>query len=63
MGMPADVPGRPDQGDGHFLGNVERLDEQMLAALQTHGMVDEQVGKSVETGIVHGSGSLVIEIT
>ncbi len=53
MGVATHGPGGPDEGDGHFLGDVEGFDEDMFAGLEAGGVVDEEFGEGVYSGIVH----------
>ncbi len=47
--------GRPDEGDAHFVGYVEELDEHVLALSQLGRVADENAGELIETRVVHGS--------
>ena len=45
---------RADEGDRHLRRDVERVDVNLLSALEPDGVGDEEFGEFVETGIVHG---------
>ncbi len=47
------LPHRADKGDGHGCRNVERLDQNKLAAPDTRREADELTGELVVTGIPH----------
>ena len=49
----ADVSGRADQRDRHFIGHIKRLDQDFFVAFEPGGIIHQQLGELIETGIVH----------
>jgi len=46
-------PGRPNEGDGHFIRGVETLDQDFLVAFEIGRIINQERSEFIETGILH----------